>query len=88
MALTTAALTKAGNGLGSRTQIVSSTTIADQTELDAFEKALTALGHTIAAVDGAHGGTMHFAVQGGPLPIAAGTYAGETLVAVCDFEEA
>ena len=87
MALTTAALTKAGNGLGSRTQIVSSTTIADQAQLDAFEKAITALGHTIAAIDGAHGGTMHFAIQGGPLPIAAGAYAGETLAAVCDFEE-
>jgi len=88
MALTSNAAHKAGNGLGSRTQIISSATIADQAALDTFGKAIAALGHTIAAVDGAHGGTMHFAIQGGPLPIAAGAYAGETVAAVCDFEEA
>jgi len=86
MALTTAALTKAGNGLGSRTQVISAS-IADQAALDAFEGAMGQLGHTLAAIDGAHGGTMHFAVQGGPLPISAGAYAGETVAAVCDFEE-
>ncbi len=64
MALTTNAATKAGNGLGSVTQIVSAAP-ADQAALDAFEKAVGAAGHTIAAVDGAHGGTMHFAIQGG-----------------------
>lgn len=64
MALTTNAATKAGNGLGSVTQIVSAAP-ADQAALDAFEKAVGAAGHTIAGVDGAHGGTMHFAIQGG-----------------------
>lgn len=64
MALTTNATTKAGNGLGSVTQIVSAAP-ADQAALDAFEKAVGAAGHSIAAVDGVHGGTMHFAIQGG-----------------------
>ena len=87
MALTSNAAHKAGNGLGSRTQIISSASIADQAALDAFGKAIAALGHTIAAVEGTHGGTMHFAIQGGPLPISAGSYAGETVAAVTDFQE-
>ena len=86
MALTTAAKTEAGNGLGPVTQIISAAP-ADQAALDAFEKAITVLGHTIAGIEGAHGGTMHFAIQGGPLPIAAGTYAGETVADVCTFTD-
>ena len=86
MALTSNAAHKAGNGLGSRTQIISASP-ADQAALDAFGKTIASLGHTIAAVEGTHGGTMHFAIQGGPLPISAGSYAGETVAAVTDFQE-
>ena len=86
MPLTSNAAHTAGNGLGSRTQIISAAP-ADQAALDAFGKGIAALGHTIAAVEGTHGGTMHFAIQGGPLPIAAGSYAGETVAAVTDFQE-
>lgn len=88
MALTTAAKTEAGNGLGPVTQIISAT-LADQAALDAFEKAITVLGHTIAGIEGTADGvdTMHFAIQGGPLPIAAGSYAGETVAEVTIFQD-
>ena len=84
MALTTAAAGRAGNGLGGRTQIVSAP-VADQAELDAIIEGFGATG-TVAGVDGAHGGTMHFALQGGP---AAGgeTIATVALTAVATFEE-
>jgi len=54
---------KAGNGLGPKTTIISSS-VADQDVLDAFVRDITALGYTIAGIAGAHGGTMHFALQG------------------------
>ena len=83
MALTTTAAGRAGNGLGSATEIVSGAP-ADQAELDAVIVALGERGNTIAGVEGAHGGTMHFALQGGP---AAGgnTIGGVALTAVCTF---
>lgn len=85
MALTSAAAARAGNGLGSTTEIVSGAP-ADQSELDALVAALGARGNTVAGIDGAHGGTMHFALQGGP---AAGgnTIATIALTAVATFEE-
>ena len=84
MALTSNAATKAGNGLGSVTQIISAAP-ADQAALDAFEKAVGAAGHTIAAVDGVHGGTMHFAIQGGGT--VANPTGAEATTAICTFEE-
>ena len=84
MALTSNAATRAGNGLGSTTQIISAAP-ADQAALDAFEKALGAAGHTIAGVDGAHGGTMHFAIQGGGT--VANPTGAEATTAICTFEE-
>ena len=84
MALTTNAATKAGNGLGSVTQIISAAP-ADQAALDAFEKAVGAAGHSIAAVDGVHGGTMHFAIQGGGT--VANPTGAEATTAICTFEE-
>ena len=84
MALTTAAKTKAGNGLGSVTQVISAS-IADQAALDAFEKAVGAAGHSIAGVDGAHGGTMHFAIQGGGT--VANPTGAEATTAICTFED-
>ena len=84
MALTSNAVTKAGNGLGSVTQIISAAP-ADQAALDAFEKAVGAAGHTIAAVDGVHGGTMHFAIQGGGT--VANPTGAEATTAICTFED-
>ena len=83
MALTTAAAGRAGNGLGGRTQIVSAP-IADQTELDTIIEGFGATG-TVAGVAGAHGGTMHFAIQ--QTDDVAGTVAGITVTAVADFDE-
>ena len=75
----------AGNGLGPKTEIVSGAP-ANQSELDALVVALGARGNTVAGIDGAHGGTMHFALQGGP---AAGgeTIATIALAAVCTFDD-
>lgn len=83
MALTTAAKGRAGNGLGGRTQVVSAP-IADQTELDAIIEGFGATG-TVAGAAGAHGGTMHFAIQ--QTDDVAGTVAGITVTAVADFDE-
>lgn len=83
-AVTNRAVAKAGNGLGPTTEVVSGT-VPDQAGLDALVAALGVRGNTIAGVDGAHGGTMHFALQGGP---AAGgeTVATVALSAVATFE--
>ena len=83
MALTTAAAGRAGNGLGGRTQIVSAP-VADQTELNAIIEGFGASG-SIAGVAGAHGGTMHFAIQ--QTDDVAGTVAAITVTAVSDFTE-
>ena len=83
MALTTAAAGRAGNGLGGRTQIVSAP-VADQTELDAIIEGFGATG-TVAGVAGAHGGTMHFAIQ--QTDDVATTVASITVTAVADFDE-
>ena len=83
MALTTAAAGRAGNGLGGRTQVVSAP-IADQAELDAIIEGFGATG-TVAGAAGAHGGTMHFAIQ--QTDDVAGTVAGITVTAVADFDE-
>lgn len=56
------AAAKAGNGLGPKTTIISMPT-ADQAALDAQVQEL-ALTHTVAAVAGAAGGTVHVALQG------------------------
>lgn len=85
MALTTASASRAGNGLGPRTQIISAT-VADQSTLDAAVKAMGAAGHTVAGIEGSTGGTMHFAIQGGAA-IAAGSAFGLTVAEVCTFEE-
>ena len=84
MALTGNAATKAGNGLGSVTQIISAAP-ADQAALDAFEKAVGAAGHTIAGVAGTHGGTMHFAIQGGGT--VANPTGAEATTAICTFAD-
>jgi hypothetical protein len=84
MALTSNAAGRAGNGLGSDTQIISAAP-ADQAALDAFIAALGAAGHSIAGIDGAHGGTMHFAIQGGGT--VANPTGAEATTAVCTFEE-
>ena len=82
-----AAIAKAGNGLGSITTVlVSDASVADQAALDADSAALQNASHTVAGIDGAHGGTMQFAVQGGP--DASGYSAevmGQALSAVCTF---
>ena len=82
-----AAIAKAGNGLGSVTTIlVSDAAVADQAALDAVSAALQSAGHTVAGIDGAHGGTMHFAVQGGPDASGySATVMGQALSAVCTF---
>ena len=91
MALTTAAVTKAGNGLGARTTIlVSDAAVADDAAAEAIEKALTSDGHTIAAVAGTanNAGVMHFAVQGGPDASAfSNEVKGQALSAVITFED-
>ena len=83
------AVARAGNGLGSVTTVlVSDAAVADQAALDAVSAALQFAGHTVAGIDGAHGGTMHFAVQGGP--DASGYSAevmGQALSAVCTFTD-
>ena len=81
----TNAAAKAGNGLGPKTEIVSGAP-ADQAELDALVLGLGSRGNTIAGVDGAHGGTMHFALQGGT--VAGGnTVGGVALTTVATFED-
>ena len=91
MALTTAAVTKAGNGLGARTTIlVTDAAVADDAAAKAIEQALTSDGATIAGVAGtANGaGVMHFAIQGG---VDASAYAnevkGQALSVVITFED-
>ena len=54
--------TKAGNGLGPRTQISSMPT-ADQAAMDA-QIAELGMTHTIAGIDGTAGGTIAVALQG------------------------
>jgi hypothetical protein len=82
-----AAKATAGNGLGSITSVlVSDAAVADQAALDAVSAALQNAGHTVAGIDGALAGVMHFAVQGGP--DASGYSAevmGQALSAVCTF---
>jgi len=84
-----AAIAKSGNGLGSVTTILDSdAAVADQAALDAISAALQMAGHTVAGISGAHGGVMHFAVQGGP--DASGYSAevmGQALSAVCTFTD-
>ena len=84
-----AAIAKAGNGLGSVTTVlVSDAAVADQAALDAISAALQTNGHTVAGIDGAHGGTMHFAVQGGPDASAwSAEVMGQALSAVCTFTD-
>ena len=82
-----AAIAQKGNGLGSTTTVlVSDAVVADQAALDAISVALQNAGHTVAGIDGALAGVMHFAVQGGP---DASGYAaevmGQALSAVCTF---
>jgi|TARA_B110000438_G_scaffold96367_1_gene95586 hypothetical protein len=82
-----AAIATNGNGLGSVTTILDSdAVVADQAALDAISVALQNAGHTVAGIDGALAGVMHFAVQGGP---DASGYAaevmGQALSAVCTF---
>ena len=90
MALTTAAVVKAGNGLGSRTTIlVTDAAVADDAAA-AINAALHADGHTIAAVAGTanNAGVMHFAVQGGPDASAfSNEVKGQALSAVITFED-
>ena len=91
MALTTAAVTKAGNGLGSRTTIlVSDAAVADEPAAEAIRLALEADGHTIAGIAGTanNAGVMHFALQGGPDASAfSNTVKGQALSAVITFED-
>ena len=91
MALTTAAVVKAGNGLGSRTTIlVTAAAVADDAAAAAINAALHADGHTIAAVAGTanNAGVMHFAVQGGPDASAfSNEVKGQALSAVITFED-
>ena len=82
-----AAIATNGNGLGSVTTILDSdAVVADQAALDAISVALQNAGHTVAGIDGALAGVMHFAIQGGP---DASGYAaevlGQALSAVCTF---
>ena len=82
-----AAIATNGNGLGSVTTILDSdAVVADQAALDAISVALQNAGHTVAGIDGALAGVMHFAVQGGP---DASGYAaevmGQAVSAVCTF---
>lgn len=83
MALTTAAKGQAGNGLGGRTQIVSAP-VANQGEYDAIIEGFGATG-TVVGASGAHGGTVHFAIQ--QTADVAGTVATITVTAVCDFKD-
>jgi hypothetical protein len=86
------AAAKAGNGLGPKTVIVSST-VATQAVLDNFVRDIGALGYTVAAIAGAHGGTMHFALQGTDTLSTAeladgGITTGIDLTVVCTFDQA
>jgi len=89
-AITATGAAKAGNGLGPVTRVISSS-VADQTVLDNFVRDIAALGYTIAGIDGAHGGTMHFALQG-DRALSAGELAdggvttGVDITEVCTFE--
>ena len=85
--MATTGITTAGTGLGAVTSIlVSDAVVADQAALKAIRMALEVAGHTIAGIDGAVAGTMHFAVQAGP---DASGYAakvlGQALSEVCTF---
>ena len=84
-----AAIAKSGNGLGSVTTILDSdAAVADQAALDAISAALQMAGHTVAGISGAHGGVMHFAVQGGPDASGySATVMGQALSAVCTFTD-
>ena len=89
-AVTNRAVAKAGNGLGPVTRVISST-VADQDVLDAVVRDITFLGYTIAGIDGAHGGTMHFALQSDRALTTAeladgGVTTGIDITEVCTFE--
>lgn len=77
--------TKAGNGLGPRTQIISMPT-ADQAAMDAqiAELSLTA---SIAGIDGAAGGTVIIALQGTADAPATLTGGAITVTAIADFDQ-
>jgi hypothetical protein len=80
------AIAQKGNGLGSTTTVlVSDAAVADQAALDAVSLALQAAGHTVAGIDGAHGGVMHFAVQGPDASAWSAEVMGQALSAVCTF---
>lgn len=78
-----AGIAQKGNGLGSTTVVVvSDAVVADQAALDAVSAALQSAGWTVAGIDGAHGGLMHFAIQGGDWTDGV---MGQALSAVCTF---
>ena len=72
------------NGLGSTTEVFSGATVT-QPKLDLLVAALHARGNTIVGIDGAIGGTMHLAVQGGPA-VGSATYGTVVCTAICTFE--
>jgi hypothetical protein len=79
------AISRAGNGLGPRTQVVSMPT-ADQATMDAQIQELGET-HTIAGIDGTAGGTVIVALQGtadAPATLTGGTI---TVTGVADFDE-
>ena len=75
---------KAGNGLGPKTTIISMPT-ANQAALDA-QAAELALTHTIAAVAGTAGGTVHMALQG-TAAVPATVNGGVTVTTVIAFDQ-
>lgn len=86
MALTTTAASRAGNGLGPRTQIVvTDASVANQAALEAIVKAAAVGGWSIAGIAGSTGGVMHFALQGGA--DADGETIGQAVSIVADFTE-
>ena len=77
--------TRAGNGLGPRTQIISMPT-ADQDAMDA-QIAELGLTHSIAGIDGTAGGTVIVAVQGTADAPATLTSGAITVTDIADFNE-
>jgi hypothetical protein len=75
---------RAGNGLGPKTTIISMPT-ASQAALDAQATEL-ALTHTIAAVAGTAGGTVHMALQG-TAAVPATVNSGVTVTTVVTFDQ-
>jgi hypothetical protein len=90
-AITNTANSGEGMGLGPTTTIVvTDNAVANEAALKTLIDGIGFAGHTIAGVDGAFAGVMHFALQGGPdaSGYSAETIGGNDLTAVVTFTQA